>query len=219
MRGRRVFADVPHTPDPTRWADPLLLASNLTLYALARVVAPTSKVTFREPFVTPDEIASGRPRIYITWHRMNYLSMAAFETLPPDQRPTIVVHDGIASRAFSHQSSVWLGYEVFVFRRRSPVSPREQIARYMRESGRSILNLPDSGGPYGRMKPGILEVARAANALIVPFVVLSKPNVTVGKTLKHALPLPFSTFECRRAAALDSTTSVEECQSALDTLA
>ena len=114
---------------------------------------------------------------------------------------------------------MWLGFEAFVFRRRSTVTPRQQIADYVRTTGRPILNLPDSGGPYGVMKPGILEVARACNARIVPFQVTARPTVSVGRTLKHVIPLPYCRIEVRRGAPLDGTATVDECQRALDALA
>jgi lysophospholipid acyltransferase (LPLAT)-like uncharacterized protein len=218
-QGRLQGVAAAHEPDPTLWADPLLLGSNAALFGVHLAVTPTSKVFFREPFAPAEEAASGRPRIYITWHRLNYLTMLVLNTLPRELRPTIVAHDGIASRAFSHHSCEWLGYEVFVFRRRSPVSAREQIANYMRVTRRSILDLPDSGGPYGVMKPGILEVARAANALIVPFAVDSKPTVTLGKKLRHVIPVPFSRIDVRRGPALDGSATVDDCQRALDALA
>jgi lysophospholipid acyltransferase (LPLAT)-like uncharacterized protein len=111
-----------------------------------------------------------------------------------------------------------MGFDAFVFRRRSSVPPREQIAHYVRTTGRSILNLPDSGGPYGVVKPGILEVARACNARIVPFVVDPQRALSVGKTLKHLIPVPYSRIDVRRGAALDGSATVEDCQRALDAL-
>lgn len=216
-RGRRVYASVPHAAPPMRWLDPLLLGTNAALYAAQAFIVPTSRVVFREPFLAPEE--RGRPIVYVTWHRLNYVSVPALMALPREERPTIIAHDGVASRAFSHHSAEWMGFEVFVFRRRSKVPPREQIAQYMRSSRRPILNLPDSGGPYGVVKPGILEVARACDALVVPFVVDAQRAVSIGKTLEHVLPLPFGRFDVRRGPALDGNASSGDLQSALDALA
>lgn len=83
----------------------------------------------------------------------------------------------------------------------------------------SILNLPDSGGPYGRMKPGILEVARASNARLVPFLVTAAPALTLGKKLQHVIPLPACRLDVRRAPPLPGNATVEDCQRALDGLA
>lgn len=219
MRGRLVYADVPHTPDPTRWLDPLLVGSNATLFALNLAITPTARVVFREPFVPADGAGAKRPLVYVTWHRLNYACTPVFLSLPPEQRPTLIMHDGIASRALSHRSSVWMGFESFVFHRRSSVPPREQIARYVRATGRPILNLPDSGGPYGVMKPGILEVARACDARIVPFQVTATRALAVGRTMKHVVPLPWCRLEVRRREPLEPDATVDDCQRALDALA
>jgi hypothetical protein len=196
-----------------------LLGTNAALYAVHLAVTPTSRVVFQEPFVPEDSKSDGRPLIYITWHRLNYVSMPVFLSLPAEDRPTIVMHDGVASRAFSHRSTVWMGFEAFAFRMQSRVSPRQQIIDYVCSTGRPILNLPDSGGPYGRMKPGILEVAKACDARLIPFVVTASPAVTLGRKLQHVIPLPKCTFNVRRAPPLPSTATVEECQQALDGLA
>lgn len=213
MIGRRIQSDVAHVPDPSRVLDPLLLTSNATLYALARAVVPTSRVVFREPFVE-----RGRPAIYVTWHRMNYVATPVFLALASEDRPTMIVHDGAASRAFSHHSLRWLGFDVFQFHRRAKVPPREQIARYVRDTGRSILNLPDSGGPYGKVKPGTLDVARACGACVVPFVAVGSRVLTVGERLEHVIPLPFGRIDVRRGPALDGTATVDDLQQALDAL-
>jgi lysophospholipid acyltransferase (LPLAT)-like uncharacterized protein len=218
-RGRLVRADVPHAPDPTRWLDPLLFGSNAAVFGATVAVHRTARITFREPFVPPETEGDDRPLIYVTWHRMNYACTPVFLALPAERRPTLIMHDGLASRAFSHRSAVWGGFECFAFRRRSKVPAREQIAAYVRSTRRPILNLPDSGGPYGVMKPGILEVAKACDARLVPFQVEASPALSLGKTLRHVLPLPFCHLEVRRGPALDPDSSVETCQHALDALA
>jgi len=216
MAGRVVYSDVPHRPDAARWLHPLLLASNAALAGACRYIAPRTKVVFREPFLVKEE--SDRPIVYVTWHRLNYVCMPMLLALPPEARPTIIAHDGVASRAFSHQSVAWMGMEAFAFRRRSKVPAREQIAEYIRTTGRPILNLPDSGGPYGKVKPGTLEVARASGARIVPFVVETDRSFSVGKTLEHVIPLPHARVDVRRGPALDGTASVADLQAALDAL-
>jgi lysophospholipid acyltransferase (LPLAT)-like uncharacterized protein len=194
---------------------PLLLGSNAALYLFYRSIEPTLTVSFREPFTRHET----RPIIYVTWHRSNYVATAMLRRLPPTERPTFIAHDGIASRAFSHHAPVWLGFEVFAFQRRGGRSPREQIIDYVKRTSRPILNLPDSGGPYGKMKPGILEVARACNAVIVPFQVSASRALRIGQTLQHVLPLPFAHISACRGETLGDRATVEDCQSALDSLA
>jgi lysophospholipid acyltransferase (LPLAT)-like uncharacterized protein len=213
------MSDLPHGPDLNRWLDALFVGTNATLFALHRIVTPTARVHFREPFLPADAKHDGKPLIYMTWHRLNYACMPVFLSLPPEARPTLIMHDGVASRAFSHRSTVWMGFESFVFRRNSNASPREQIAAYIRSTGRPILNLPDSGGPYGVVKPGILEVARACDARLVPFQVTAKPALSVGKKLQHVIPLPYCRIDVRRGVPLSGHSSVDDCQRALDALA
>ena len=81
------------------------------------------------------------------------------------------------------------------------------------------MNLPDSGGPYGKMKPGILEVARACGAALVPFQVTASPSVVLGKKLRHVMPVPYCRIDVRRGELLDGDATVDECQRALDALA
>lgn len=215
-RGRLVHPEGPPRPDPARWLEPLLFGSNAALFAAHLAVTPTARLVFREPFVLEAEL--DRPRIYITWHRFNYVATPVLLSLPSDQRPTLIAHDGVASR-FSHRSTAWMGFEVLVFRRRSSTPPRQQIIDYVRATRRSIVNLPDSGGPYGVMKPGILEVARACDARIIPFQTTADRAVSVGRELEHVIPLPRCRIEVRRGAALDGTVTVDDCQRALDALA
>jgi lysophospholipid acyltransferase (LPLAT)-like uncharacterized protein len=217
--GRLVHADVAHAPATPRALEPLFWLSNASLFALhapamlsARVVLPTSLAGLVDA-------ARARPLVWVTWHRFNFAATAALRALPAALRPTLVMHDGVASRALTHEASAWLGFETFVFRRRSSVPARAQLIDYVRGSRRSIVNLPDSGGPYGVMKPGILEVARACDALVVPFVVDAHPALTVGRVLRQVVPLPFARVALRhsdpRAAA---ELSIDDCQRALDEL-
>ncbi len=89
----------------------------------------------------------------------------------------------------------------------------------MRGSGRHIFNLPDSGGPYGRMKPGIVEVAKACDAILQPVGIHARRTLTFGRTLRHVVPLPFCSLEAVAGRPLDARdATVEACQSALDAL-
>jgi lysophospholipid acyltransferase (LPLAT)-like uncharacterized protein len=179
----------------------------------------SARVGFAAPLAPLVEAARARPLVWLTWHRFNFAATAALRALPAALRPTLVMHDGLASRALTHEASAWLGFETFVFRRRSAVSARAQLVDYVRSSGRSIVNLPDSGGPYGVMKPGILEVARACDALVVPFVVDARPSLTLGARLRHVVPLPWARVTLRHAAPIAAAAaSVDACQRALDAL-
>jgi lysophospholipid acyltransferase (LPLAT)-like uncharacterized protein len=210
-----VWADGARGARDQPWLDPVLVGSNAALVAFYVAFARTVRVVFREELVPKTD----KPIIYITWHRMNYAATPVFRAVPSRDRPTFIAHNGVASRAFSHQAPVWLGFDVFAFRKGGERSPRDQIIEYIRTTRRPILNLPDSGGPYGKMKPGILEVARACEAVVVPFVVIAEGAATVGKKMKHVLPMPFARLEARRGALLDGHATAADCQRELDALA
>jgi lysophospholipid acyltransferase (LPLAT)-like uncharacterized protein len=216
VTGRLIHPAVPHTPARhERWLTPLFKATNFAVFAALGGVSATARVAFHG---APTD-ASGRPAIFFSWHRFNYALALALRTLPPDARPTLLMHDGLASRALTHEASVWMGFETLVFRRRSPVSPRRQIIDHLRASRRNLLLLSDAGGPYGQVKPGLLEIAAACDAPLVPLVVRARGAIEVGRVLRHVLPWPFCELDVVTGAALDGPArTLEACQSALDAL-
>lgn len=191
---------------------PLCLAGNAAVILANAGALATSRTTWRTPL--PPRAG---PRVIYTWHRFNFLAALALRSLPEAERPALLMHDGLASRALTHESSTWLGYEVFVFARRSKTPVREQIAQYLRHSNRDLLMLPDAGGPYGKMKPGIIEIARSVSASLVPLALHATRAVEVGATLRHVVPLPFCEFVLSAGAELrGDALDVERCQAALE---
>jgi lysophospholipid acyltransferase (LPLAT)-like uncharacterized protein len=157
--------------------------------------------------------------IYIAWHRYNYLLVHLMKRWPAERRPTLIMHDGIASRALTHESSVWMGFTTFVYSRRSSTSPRQQIIDYMKQSGASILLLPDAGGPYGVVKPGVVELSAATGASVTPVGVRSEGTLKFGKTLQHELPWSGSTLESEVGPTLaPEEVNQARCQQELEAL-
>ncbi|HEY8088416.1 MAG TPA: hypothetical protein VIF09_11240 [Polyangiaceae bacterium] len=218
MAGRIVYADVPE-PRATSLATRFFsLLGNGAVSAILAPATRTATVTWSPEVRAPVHARTAGPVVYVTWHRYNLASTPALLRLPPAERPTLIMHDGLASRALTHDAGAWFGFEIFVFRRRSRVSPRDQIAAYVRASGRSVMVLPDAGGPYGRVKPGSLHVAAACDAWIQPLVPRVRRRLVIGRTLRHVVPLPGCTVDVVWGDALAPGTSPEECQWALDAL-
>jgi hypothetical protein len=219
MPGRIVYADVPHEPPPfERATRPLCWLGNATVFGLIAAAARTSRITWAPSPEVPASARTSGPIVYLTWHRFNFASTPALALLPDEARPSLVMHDGLASRALTHDASRWFGFETFVFRRRSPVSPRTQIADYVRTAGRSIVVLPDSGGPYGRVKPGMMQVAAECGAWMQPFVVRARGAVVIGRATRHVVPLPRATLELCWGDPLPPGATVQQCQHAMDAL-
>lgn len=165
MAGRIVYADVPFEASRfERAARPLCWLGNALVAGVTGPAALTSRVRWLPTPEVPALSRTNGPVVYVTWHRYNLAITPALKRLPAASRPSLVMHDGLASRALTHEASAWFGFETFVFHRRSPVSPRRQIADYVRSTGRHLAVLPDAGGPYGRVKPGLLQVAADCGA-------------------------------------------------------
>jgi lysophospholipid acyltransferase (LPLAT)-like uncharacterized protein len=64
-------------------------------------------------------------------------------------------------------------------------------------AGRPVAILPDGPrGPAGRAKPGVIAVARASGALLVPIGVSASPAKQFGSWDRAILPLPFARVTC-----------------------
>jgi hypothetical protein len=222
MSGRLVFPDIPHQrPAYSPWLDPLCKLTNGLIYGLIRSASGWTHFEWEPALATrlQDERCRSRPMLMMAWHRFNYVLAGALMHLAPEERPTLLMHDGLASRALTHESSVWAGFEVFAYRRRSAVPPRTQIIDYVRSSHRPLLLLPDAGGPYGKAKPGIVEIARATGACVLPLSAQVDKAWVLGSTLNHLVPKPGARIRITVGEPLDGATlRVEDCQAALEHL-
>lgn len=199
---------------------PLWLLSNGAVY-LASTAAQrfVHIVPGDEAALAAAQAQAGGPMLYIAWHRYNYVLAQLMMRWPERSRPTLIMHDGLASRALTHESSVWLGFTTFVFTRRGRRPPRQQIIDYIRRSGASILILPDAGGPYGVVKPGIVELAAACGAPVLPLGVHCQGTLRLGRTLRHELPRPGCRLALRAGPLIPAAAVTKErCQAALDDL-
>ena len=219
MAGRIVYADVPFEASRfERAARPLCWLGNALVAGVTGPAALTSRVRWLPTPEVPALSRTNGPVVYVTWHRYNLAITPALKRLPAASRPSLVMHDGLASRALTHEASAWFGFETFVFHRRSPVSPRRQIADYVRSTGRHLAVLPDAGGPYGRVKPGLLQVAADCGAWIQPLVPRVRGAVRVGRTQRHVIPLPGCSIELQWGEPLPPGATPEQCQRGLDAL-
>jgi len=117
------------------------------------------------------------------------------------------------------RATAWLGFRLWIYRRKSPIRPKQQIIDMVMARGCNIGLFADAGGPYGQVKPGLPEIARATNAWLVPLVVRGRPVVTFKRPRRYIFPLPFCTLEANHAAPIDGRdATVEICQIALDLL-
>lgn len=180
----------------------LYLVTNTALYAALRPVADTVQVRWEQPL---DDLAGEADRqvIFCALHRYSWVQFLIFgRHVPPSMHPRATGHDGLLSRAQT-RAGVWLGYPLIEFRRRGPDSPRKQLIEHLNRSPGPVAFLPDSGGPYGVVKPGIIEIARETGAKIVPWAVRGRSRAFVfGRRLRQLVPLPGAELEVLRGRTL-----------------
>ncbi len=67
------------------------------------------------------------------------------------------------------------------------------------------------------VKPGLPEVARESEAILVPVALRARPVVMLRWPRKYGFPLPFSSIEVFWGEPFDgSTATLEHCQKALN---
>ncbi len=198
---------------------PLLIIPNLAAAALLYPSRRTARITWSPDIDSLFELLRNRTRpvIFYSWHAYELLFVSTFFGFPDDLTPCGIAHDGWVSRALQ-RAVAWFGVPVWVYRRNSPVPPRQQIIDFvLASSEHRILGLiTDAGGPYGKAKGGLLEVARATNALLVPIAARSRPVLFFRRPRRYAWPLPFARLEAYYGEPIDgSTATLEQCERAM----
>ena len=104
-----------------------------------------------------------------------------------------------------------------MYRRKSPIRPRQQIIEMINERRCNVGLFVDAGGPYGKVKPGLAEIARATEAWLVPVVVRGRPTLRFRWPSRYAFPLPFCSLVAHHGEPIDGRdATVEDCQEALE---
>lgn len=153
------------------------------------------------------------------WHAYELNSFCAFRDFPRDLVPLAIGHDGSLSRALQ-QASSWYGFTVWTYRRRSPIPPKAQIIHLLKAERPVIGVFPDSGGPDGHIRPGFLEVARVAEAVLVPMTWHARPGLVVRPApRRYYVPAPFSRILACYGQPIDGVhATADGCRSALEGL-
>ncbi len=221
-RGRVRCLDVAgERPAHPRLLKPLLLVSNGAFAAWALSHVWTAEVRWQPPADRLLQLAAatGRPLIYYAWHAYSWLSISIFKHFPDRAVPAILAHDGWLSR-LNQDAYAWVGFPVWVYCRNSPTPPRTQIADALLTYGGHLALAADSGGPYGRVRSGLLEIAQNTNAFLVPLTVRGHGIVRLTHPVAHYVALPFCSLFVYTGEPLDGRqlTEVAQCQQALDHL-
>jgi lysophospholipid acyltransferase (LPLAT)-like uncharacterized protein len=159
--------------------------------------------------------STGKPLIFYSWHAYEPITLCAFRDVPPELMPTGIGHDGLLSRMLQ-QATARFGFRLWIYRRNSPIPPRQQIIEMVQARGCHIGLFADAGGPYGRVKPGLPEIARATGAWLVPLIVRGHPVIEFTRPWHYVFPLPFCNVFASHGDPIDGReATVDRCQEAL----
>ena len=201
--------------------EPLIYLSNLAVASSLYPAYRTTRIQWEPDAAELIRLFKERPRpiICFAWHAYELNGICVFRDFPRDLMPLAIGHDGPQSRALQ-QSAAWYGYPIWVYRRRSPIQPKTQLINLLR-SERAVIGLfPDAGGPDGQVRPGFLEVARAAEALLVPMAWHARPVLVLrSPRRRYCLPVPFSRILACYGQPIDGVHATsDDCRHALEVL-
>ena len=218
--GRISFAAVPFEEPP--WyrslLAPLIVASNALLVLWIYPCWKTASIRWSPSLDALTALVrdTNRPLIFYSWHAYEPLILCALRDFPAELQPTGIGHDGVLSRMLQ-RATAWFGYRVWVYRRKSPVRPRQQIIEMINERRCNVGLFADAGGPYGKVKPGLAEIAQATESWLVPVVVRGRPILRLKWPWRYSFPLPLCNLVAQHGEPIDGRdASVERCQEALE---
>jgi len=216
------FSDAPHQARVLDvLVEPFVYLSNLAVATSLYPAYRTTRIRWEPDVAGLIRLFKerSRPIICFAWHAYELNSFCAFRDFPRDLVPLVIGHDGLLSRAL-HQSASWYRFHVWAYRRRSPVQPKAQIINLLKAERPVVGVFPDSGGPDGHVRPGFLEVARAAEALLVPMTWHARPVLAVrAAPRRYCFPVPFSSIRACYGQPIDGVHATgDDCRSALEAL-
>jgi len=149
--------------------------------------------TWRVRFIGEDPFSRPEPLVATTWHRGLLIAAYCFRNrgvVVPVSRS----RDGdLASSVLRH-----LGFSATA-RGSSSRGATSLLRSLIREAraGRPVAILPDGPrGPAGKAKPGVIAVARASGARLVPVGISASLARRLGSWDRAILPLPFARVTC-----------------------
>ena len=149
--------------------------------------------TWRVRTIGEDPLSRGDPLIVTTWHRGLLIAAYCWRNLgivvpisqsrDGDLASSVIRHLGFAASPRGSSSSSTTGL-------------LRNLIRQARE-GQPVGILPDGPrGPAGTAKPGVIALARASGARLVPIGISASPSKHFGSWDRAILPFPFARVTC-----------------------
>jgi lysophospholipid acyltransferase (LPLAT)-like uncharacterized protein len=158
------------------------------------------------------------PVILYTWHQNTFLTLLLAMQVASCRRSIGLTNDRLASLLVTLPAT-FFGYRMFVFTLRNKENRVHQVSECFKH-GNPMLMMADGGGPFFKLKPGLLKTAAASQAQLVPVAFRLTRGVELGKTRRHRWPAPFSTVDCLVGAPVDYSggDGLLNCQRGLEEL-
>lgn len=166
------------------------------------------------------------PLLLYTWHGNWSLFIFAMRKFPLLRKVSCVGHNHFISLLFGVPLS-YFGYRVYCFFLNGILTPTEQLAEPLLNN-RALAIAPDSGGPYLKLKPGIIRLTQLTGAQLLPVVAHSDSDVMLSHRMHHRFPRLGSKIHCligKPVDLLEGTDqeslrlNIERCEQALHLLA
>lgn len=160
--------------------------------------------------------------IFFAWHKDFFLDWFLARKCPELSGIRGVTQDGFAALALA-MPSAFRGLPVFIFTLKNRKNRISQLSEIFNTSETPIVIHPDSGGPFLKVKPGLLKLAAATHASLIPLAFRCSPRISIGKHLNHQLPVPTSVIKFALGNPIsfdgrDEVTTLRDCGAALETL-
>ncbi len=146
------------------------------LYRLIRAYSLTFRFSVENEEAWMDHLRGGGKVLICTWHQQFFAAIRHFRT-PRSYQPALMIsksRDGDVIAAVARRSG-W--YPVRGSSSREGEKALALMAERLRLTRLAGHVVDGPRGPAGRVKPGLIRLARAADAVIVPFSVSRGPGV------------------------------------------
>ena len=177
---------------------PSLLKKTLTseaflalLYRFIRTYSATFRITVVNEKPWMDHLQRGGSVLLCTWHQQFFAAIRHFQNYR-DHKPSLMIsksRDGVIIAGVARRTG-WrtaLGSSS-----RSGTEALKEMIRNIRESRLGAHVLDGPRGPAGKIKPGVIRLAHAADALVVPFYTSADRAWYFNSWDNFLLPKPFS---------------------------
>lgn len=166
------------------------------LYQLNRIYSLTFRLTIENEEEWLDYLNNGGTVLLCTWHQQFFSAIRHFQNYK-DFKPSLIISrskDGKLVAGVAERSG-W--NPVRGSSSKGGMLALKNMIAHLKKSKLSGHIVDGPTGPSGIVKPGVIRLAQATNASIVPFYVIAENGWHFNSWDKFLLPKPFSSVTLR----------------------